>query len=165
MQAIVATNRAWARGNVVRDDRATCRKCRCDTTGAARAVRVLRFRNIGRKSAPMRRKHGSSYYRAASGHDGQLVLVECDTSNPDVPKAYTDLAHAEFVNRDERDGWFYVVNMCDKRRGSVIVVVRDGNFGEPRCEGVAAWQSRAMQRAKASAVAAACSCSCRSGTG
>jgi CobQ/CobB/MinD/ParA nucleotide binding domain len=52
----------------------------------------------------------------------KVVLIECDTSNPDVWKAYKDLVHTEFVNLDERDGWIHLVNLCDERRDSVTVV-------------------------------------------
>ena len=52
----------------------------------------------------------------------KVVLVECDTSNPDVWKTYKDLLHTELVNLDERDGWIHLVNTCDARREGVIVV-------------------------------------------
>ena len=52
----------------------------------------------------------------------KVVLVECDTSNPDVWKTYKDLLHTELVNLDERDGWIHLVNTCDARREGIIVV-------------------------------------------
>lgn len=52
----------------------------------------------------------------------KVVLVECDTSNPDVWKTYKDLLHAELADLDERDGWIHLVNTCDAQRDSIIVV-------------------------------------------
>jgi len=52
----------------------------------------------------------------------KVVLVECDTSNPDAHKAYKDLLPAELINLDEAEGWIELVNLCDRRRDSVVVV-------------------------------------------
>jgi hypothetical protein len=55
-------------------------------------------------------------------HGQKVVLVECDTSNPDVSKAYKDLVPTELINLDEADGWIHLVNLCDCRRDSVVVI-------------------------------------------
>src|SRR5579871_2063830 len=52
----------------------------------------------------------------------RVLLVECDTSNPDVWKAYKEHVPTELVNLDEGDGWIYLVNLCDERRDHTIVV-------------------------------------------
>ena len=35
----------------------------------------------------------------------KVVLVECDTSNPDVWKAYREQTETELIDLDEADGW------------------------------------------------------------
>lgn len=51
-----------------------------------------------------------------------VLLVESDTSNPDVYKAYKDTAAAHLLNLDEADGWIELVNLCDSAPKSVAVV-------------------------------------------
>jgi hypothetical protein len=34
-----------------------------------------------------------------------VLLVECETSNPDVRKAYKDEVETELIDLDEADGW------------------------------------------------------------
>jgi hypothetical protein len=51
-----------------------------------------------------------------------VLLVECDTSNPDVWKAYRDQVEVELVDLDEADGWIHLVNTCDRHRERVVVV-------------------------------------------
>lgn len=52
----------------------------------------------------------------------KVLLVECDTSNPDVWKAYSTRLEGELIDLDEADGWIRLVNACDARRDSVVVV-------------------------------------------
>jgi nucleoside-diphosphate-sugar epimerase len=52
----------------------------------------------------------------------KVVLVDCDTSNPDAWKAYRELVPTELANLDEVDGWIHLVNTCEAHRGSVVVV-------------------------------------------
>lgn len=52
----------------------------------------------------------------------KVLLVECDTSNPDVWKAYKEQLETELINLDEADGWIELVNTCDTHRGHVVVV-------------------------------------------
>lgn len=58
------------------------------------------------------------------GSHGRVVLVECDTSNPDVHKAYKgeENVHPELVDLDEADGWIYLVNLCEEHRGTPVVI-------------------------------------------
>ena len=51
-----------------------------------------------------------------------VLLVECDTSNPDVGKAYKEEVETELIDLDEADGWIHLVNTCDRRRDSVVVI-------------------------------------------
>jgi hypothetical protein len=50
------------------------------------------------------------------------LLVECDTSNPDVFKSYKDEVATELINLDERDGWIQLVNICDSHPESTVLV-------------------------------------------
>ena len=52
----------------------------------------------------------------------KAVLVECDTSNPDVWKAYRDQVETELINLDEADGWIHLVNTCDRHPDAVVVI-------------------------------------------
>jgi len=52
----------------------------------------------------------------------KVVLVECDTSNPDVWKAYRDHVETELINLDEADGWIHLVNTCDQHPDAVVVI-------------------------------------------
>lgn len=51
-----------------------------------------------------------------------VLLIESDTSNPDVHKAYEDSTRAEVLNLDEADGWIQLVNLCDAEPESVVVI-------------------------------------------
>lgn len=51
-----------------------------------------------------------------------VLLIESDTSNPDVWKAYKESAETELVNLDEADGWIQLVNLCDSKPDSVVVI-------------------------------------------
>jgi hypothetical protein len=52
----------------------------------------------------------------------KISLIESDTSNPDVWKAYKDFVPVELINLDDSDGWVDLVNACDEHRDSVLVV-------------------------------------------
>jgi hypothetical protein len=52
----------------------------------------------------------------------KVLLVECDTSNPDVWQAYKDELEAELIDLDDADGWIHLVNTCDSHRDSMVVV-------------------------------------------
>lgn len=51
-----------------------------------------------------------------------VLLIESDTSNPDVWKAYKDSLQTELVNLDEADGWIELVNLCDSNKDSTVVI-------------------------------------------
>ena len=50
------------------------------------------------------------------------LLIECDTSNPDVWKAYGETVAYELVNLDDADGWIERVNLCGEHRDHAVVV-------------------------------------------
>ena len=51
-----------------------------------------------------------------------VLLIESDTSNPDVWKAYKESTETELINLDEVDGWIQLVNLCDSKPDSVVVI-------------------------------------------
>ena len=50
------------------------------------------------------------------------VLVETDTSNPDVMKALRDEMKCAAYDLDDADGWIGFVNFCDAHRGAAAIV-------------------------------------------
>ena len=52
----------------------------------------------------------------------KVLLVDCDTSNPDAWKTYREIVPTELANLDEVDGWIHLVNVCEAHRGSAVVV-------------------------------------------
>ena len=51
-----------------------------------------------------------------------ILLIEADTSNPDVYKAYNDTVEAHLIDLDDADGWIELVNLCDNNPDKVVVV-------------------------------------------
>jgi len=51
-----------------------------------------------------------------------ILLIESDTSNPDVWKGYHDSVATELVNLDEADGWIQLINLCDSNQDSIVVI-------------------------------------------
>ncbi len=52
----------------------------------------------------------------------KIHLVDSDTSNPDVWKAYREETDAELLSLDDADGWISLVNLCDAKPESLVVV-------------------------------------------
>jgi len=52
----------------------------------------------------------------------EVVVVECDTSNPDVFKAYGELVECELTDLEKGDGWVRLINVCDADRQRTVVV-------------------------------------------
>jgi hypothetical protein len=63
------------------------------------------------------------------------LLIESDTSNPDVWKSYKEHLPTELVNLDEADGWIALVNLCDSHKDKTVVV----NTGARNNRGVSAY--------------------------
>lgn len=51
-----------------------------------------------------------------------VLLIETDTSNPDVWKAYQHNLDTRVINLDDADGWIELVNMCEEHPDSVVVI-------------------------------------------
>ncbi|WP_298610202.1 P-loop NTPase [uncultured Thiobacillus sp.] len=61
-------------------------------------------------------------YLECSGES--VVLIETDTSNPDVYKTYGSETKGQLVNLEEADGWIKLINVCGDadNKDSVIVI-------------------------------------------
>lgn len=51
-----------------------------------------------------------------------VLLIESDTSNPDVWKSYRDEVAAELINLDEANGWISLVNTVDANKDKTVVI-------------------------------------------
>jgi len=54
--------------------------------------------------------------------DSKILLIESDTSNPDVWKAYKESIKTELLNLDEADGWIKLVEFCDNHNDHIVVI-------------------------------------------
>lgn len=52
----------------------------------------------------------------------QPLLIESDTSNPDVWKMYKGEIKSELIDLDDADGWIDLINVCDQHPDHCIVV-------------------------------------------
>jgi hypothetical protein len=57
-----------------------------------------------------------------SRQDEVVLLIDADTSNPDVWKTYKESIGAHLIDLDDADGWIELVNLCDANPDSVVVV-------------------------------------------
>lgn len=71
----------------------------------------------------------------ALAHGETPILVETDTSNPDVWKMYKNELRAELIDLDEANGWIDLINICDQHPESTIVI----NTAARNNRGVAAY--------------------------
>lgn len=56
-------------------------------------------------------------------HGSKVLLIESDTSNPDVGKAYrNDVVALELLNLDQADGWIELLNVCEAHPDCHVVV-------------------------------------------
>lgn len=51
-----------------------------------------------------------------------VLLIESDTSNPDVWKGYGECVETQLLDLDEADGWIQLVNLCDSKPECVVVI-------------------------------------------
>jgi hypothetical protein len=63
------------------------------------------------------------------------LLIESDTSNPDVWKMYKEEIKAETLDLDVADGWIDLVNLCDQHPDHCVIV----NTAARNNRGVAAY--------------------------
>ncbi|WP_278368131.1 protein mobD [Acetobacter orientalis] len=52
----------------------------------------------------------------------KVLLVETDTSNPDVMKCYQNEVISVALNLDHVDGWMDLITQCDNHRNHVVVI-------------------------------------------
>lgn len=52
----------------------------------------------------------------------KMILIESDTSNPDVWKAHKDEIETHLIDLDVANGWIDLVNLCDQNRDAVIII-------------------------------------------
>lgn len=51
-----------------------------------------------------------------------VLLVESDTSNPDLWKSHREQVETILINLDDGDGWIELVNVCDSHPESAVVI-------------------------------------------
>lgn len=56
------------------------------------------------------------------GRGDKLLLIESDTSNPDVYKAYREEVECKTINLDEANGWIELVNTTDANPDATVVI-------------------------------------------
>ena len=64
------------------------------------------------------------------GTGESAVLIETDTSNPDVWKTYGDSTKGELVNLEEADGWIKLINICGdegNKESTIVINTRAAN--------------------------------------
>ncbi len=64
-----------------------------------------------------------------------VLLIESDTGNPDVWKAYSDSTESHLLDLDEAGGWIELVNLCHARPDHVVVI----NTAARNSKGVSAY--------------------------
>jgi hypothetical protein len=52
----------------------------------------------------------------------EVMLIDTDTSNPEVSKIYEQIVPTELLNLDEVDGWMQLVNLCVQNKDKIVVV-------------------------------------------
>ena len=57
-----------------------------------------------------------------SKRDEKLLLIDADTTNPDVGKAYGKTVETGYINLDEKDGWMDLVNRLAVQPEETMVV-------------------------------------------
>src|ERR1700690_2044116 len=74
-----------------------------------------------------------------------VLLVECETLNPDLWKAYKDQVDTELIDLDEADGWMHLVNTCDVAAIAAWSSTRRRTITSPsrntEARSIAAWRS------------------------
>jgi hypothetical protein len=60
----------------------------------------------------------------------KLLLVDADTANPDVGKAYGKTVETVYINLDEKDGWMDLVNRLAEQPDETVVINTPARSGE-----------------------------------
>lgn len=69
--------------------------------------------------------------------DEEVLLVDADTSNPDVWKTYKDIVRTDLLDLDKADDWIELINLCDNNPECIIVI----NTAARNNKGVSAYGS------------------------
>ncbi|CAM4396435.1 Uncharacterised protein [Bordetella pseudohinzii] len=64
-----------------------------------------------------------------------VLLIESDTSNPDIYKMYCEELETRLLDLDTADGWIDLVNSCDERKDHTVLI----NTAARNNKGVAAY--------------------------
>ncbi len=59
-----------------------------------------------------------------------LLLVDADTANPDVGKAYGKTVETVYINLDEKDGWMDLANLLAEHPDETVVINTPARSGE-----------------------------------
>jgi len=51
-----------------------------------------------------------------------VLLIETDTSNPDVAKAYAEVVKTETIDLDEKDGWIVMLDTIEHHKDATVIV-------------------------------------------
>jgi cellulose biosynthesis protein BcsQ len=68
------------------------------------------------------------HYLAKRGE--KLLLVDADTANLDVGKAYGKTTETVYINLDEKDGWMDLVNRLAEQPDETVVINTPARSGE-----------------------------------
>lgn len=60
------------------------------------------------------------HYLAKRGE--KVLLIDADTANPDVGKAYSKTVDTRYINLDERDGWMDLANCLAEQLDHTVVI-------------------------------------------
>ena len=60
----------------------------------------------------------------------KLLLVDADTANPDVGKAYGKSIETVYINLDEKDGWMDLANLLAEHPDETVVINTPARSGE-----------------------------------
>jgi len=60
----------------------------------------------------------------------RVLLIDADTANPDVGKAYGKLVETIYVNLDEKDGWMDLANRLGDQTDETVVINTPARSGE-----------------------------------
>lgn len=52
----------------------------------------------------------------------EILLIESDTSNPDVWKCYNHETKCELLNLDHAEGWINLVNLCEQNKDRIVII-------------------------------------------
>lgn len=60
----------------------------------------------------------------------RVLLIDADTANPDVGKAYGKIVETVYVNLDEKEGWMDLVNRLGEQTDETVVINTPARNGE-----------------------------------